>query len=165
MNGTVKFKYEPANTFEIKAGRLWTACILGLICAFLFRKIWPMLLFLTLSQITTIRNSLPRLFFPEIIKKLDKVANAGRLTDRDNFDKLKKYSNSVIFEYYQTPNLLEITVFANGISHSDNVSDLTRRFGEVFGITPYVSKRTAESITYHFPISGFKNETINEDEF
>lgn len=165
MNGTVKFRYEPANTFEIKAGRLWIACILGLICAFLFHKTWPMLLFLTLSQITTIRNSLPRLFYPEIIKKLDKIANAGRLTDQNNFDNIKRYSNSVIFEYYQAQNLLEITVYANGITHSDNVSKLTQRFGEVFGVTPYVSKRTAESITYHFPKSGFRNETINEDEF
>lgn len=160
----VKFKYEPAQLFKIKAGRLWIACIVGLIIALFIHTIWPLLMLVGWSQWETVVNNFARLRYPDIVVKLDKVANAARLTDRDEFSKVKRYSHSVVFEYYKDSTIWTVAVYANGITHSDNVADLTLRFGEVFGVTPYVIKRTANSITYRFPTNS-KEEVLNEDEF
>lgn len=160
----VKFKYEPAQSFKIKAGRLWIACIVGLIVAIFTHVIWPLLVLVVLSQLEIVVNNFAKLLYPDIVVKLDKVANAARLTDRDELSQVKRYSHSVIFEYYQDSTVWTITVYANGITHSDNVTDLTLRFGEAFGLTPYVIKRTANSITYRFPTVS-RTEELNEDEF
>lgn len=164
MGGKVKFKYEPAQSFEIKAGWLWLACIVGLGIAFFTHLIWPLILMSGLSQWRMISNNFARLLYPDLVTKLDKVANAARLTDRDKLSQVKRYSHSVIFDYYQDSTAWRITVYANGITHSDNVADLTLRFGEVFGVTPYIIKRKADSITYQFPINS-ETETLSESEF
>lgn len=161
----VKFKYEPAQSFGIKAGQLWIACIVGLVIAFFTHSIWPLILLSGVSQWRLICNNLPKILYPGLVTKLDKVANAARLTDRDELSQVKRYSHSVIFEYYQDSTIWMITVYANGITHSDNVTDLTLRFGEAFGVTPYVIKRTADSITYRFPLDDLNSEALNEDEF
>lgn len=117
-----------------------------------------------LSQLEIVVNNFAKLLYPDIVGKLDKVANAARLTDRDELSQIKRYSHSVIFDYYCDATKWTIAVYANGITHSDNVADLTLRFGEAFGITPYIIKRTANSITYRFPTNE-KMEALNEDEF
>lgn len=112
-----------------------------------------------------ISNNLAILLYSDIVAKLDKVANAARLVDRDELSAVKRYSHSAIFEYYRDSTIWTITVYPNGITHSDNVADLTLRFGETFGITPYVIKRTADSITYRFPLDDLNSEVLNENEF
>ena len=165
MNKVVKFKYEPARSFEIKAGWLLVACIVGLIIALFVHTILPLFLLIGLSQWEIIVNDSAKLLYPDIVTKLDKVANAARLTDRDELSQIKRYSHSVIFDYYCDSTKWMITVYANGVTHSDNVTDLTLRFGEAFGVTPYVIKRTADSITYRFPLEDLNSEVLNEDEF
>lgn len=165
MGGKVKFKYEPARSFEIKVGRLWIACIVGLIIALYAHVIWPLLLLVGLSQWEIVVTNYAKLLYPDLVSKLDLVANAARLTDRDELSQIKRYSHSVIFDYYCDSTKWTITVYANGVTHSDNVADLTLRFGEAFGVTPYVIKRTANSITYRFPLDDLNSEVLNEDEF
>lgn len=160
----VHFKYEPARFFEFKAARLWVACVIGLFIDLFTHASWPLFLLVGLSQWDVVGNGTVKLLYPDIIAKLDKVANAGRLTDLDEYSNIKRYSHSVIFDYYRDSTVWKITVYANGITHSDNVTDLTLRFGEAFGVTPYITKRTADSITYRFPIDS-ETETPNEDEF
>lgn len=160
----VHFKYEPAQLFQIRVGYLWLTCIVGLIIAWFTHWFWPIPLLIVLSQWNLINNNYAKLLYPDIIAKLDKVANAARLTDRDELSQIKRYSHSVIFDYYCDSTKWTITVHANGVTHSDNVTDLTLRFGEVFGVTPYITNRTADSITYRFPTNS-KMETLNEDEF
>ena len=165
MMRKVQFKYEPAHSFEIKAGRLWIACTVGLIIALFMHTIWPLLVLVGLSQLEIVVNNFAKLLYPDIVGKLDKVANAARLTDRDEMSQIKRYSHSVIFDYYCDSTKWMITVHANGVTHSDNVADLTLRFGEAYGVTPYVIKRTADSITYRFPLDDLNSEVLNEDEF
>lgn len=140
------------------------ACTVGLIIALFMHTIWPLLVLVGLSQWEIVVNNYAKLLYPDRVSKLDKVANAARLVDRDELSAVKRYSHSSIFEYYQDSTVWTITVYANGVTHSDNVADLTLRFGEAFGITPYVVQKTANSITYRFPTNE-KMEALNEDEF
>lgn len=102
----------------------------------------------------------------DAFSKLQKLANSESLVDFDKArgDYGRAIRASVVFKYQEYGRYIDITIWPNGVEHSDNVYELSRRISEVFGYTAYVHKQNLTSVTYR--LNKYKRvRSLNANEF
>lgn len=152
-----EFIYCPAKIIRVNYVYLTTSVIVGLILCFSlgihvstsfanFMLFAPILI--TISP--GIWNLLKMISNYTVINQLQKLVNSEKLVDLDNHigTYKKNVRASVIIKYEECDKYIDITIWPNGIEHSDNVYELSKRMSEIFGYTAYVYKEKLTCVTY-----------------
>ncbi|WP_019206220.1 hypothetical protein [Limosilactobacillus ingluviei] len=160
--------FNPARPLEGKRGQselstsqfraevaLTLAFIFALVCSFIVMSVKPFFV-VPLFGAWFYRYYLKVHFmYRGVYLDLTKLINSASLVDydprrRDTFNR-PIILHSVMIDYLEDENKIQLVIYPNGIKNSREVYKLTKKIGEVFGYPAYIEKVAPDKVTYVMP--------------